>query len=755
MDEAALVQRLFEEAVDLPADAREGFLRENCPSDSIRERVARLLEVHDETEFDLDLPASERFQALLDVPDQPLGDFEVLREAGRGGMSTVFIARDTVLDREVALKVLGADRSLSDIARGRFLNEARAAAQLNHPNIVRVFRYGESERHGFIAMEYVPGGTLSDWVAQQDRATNEGRVAIARVVAMIGDALEHAHLTGIIHRDVKPANVLMSADGRPLLADFGIARVLDAEAADGTLAGAGTPSYMSPEQIAAERDAIDHRSDVFSLGVVLYEALCGELPFSGGTSDEIKQAIVTRDPPSARTVLRSLPRDLDTICTKALEKRPADRYPTAGHLAADLRAWCVGEPIMARPRGVARRAVDTVRSRRQVLIAGAAAIAGASLSVVGYQRLTDDRPVVRTGALGAGMRVSFAPIDRVSLLVARPERLGVSKRVPPGHVRLIVHNDSGGFAELSRRLATDERVELGPVNAARPDDVAAGLPLVPGRDTLDALGADVERYEALLGISIDALTQTAPLQEMLLVPSGAETDFDSSAPTGYVERVRLLDGFLIDRAEITNAQWALYLAATGYRYVPALWPKEGLGVAWLTRPVTGVSFFEAQSFAEWRGVRLPTALEWERAARGEDGRAYPWGDEANGEANVDRGGNYQRASATSSDVDNAPVPINEPLESRREEYFSSTNDVLDAGGDVTPNGMAHTLGNIAEWTESIPADSEGTTRHTMGQGWSWPLLTLGESRLLMDTLAWRIGIGFRCAKSTYTERMEG
>jgi WD40 repeat protein len=302
-----------------------------------------------------------------------LGRFQILERVGQGSYGTVWRARDLDLDRTVALKVPHA--SLLTIApyRERFLREARAAAQLRHPGIVRLYEVAAVDGMSVLVSDFIEGTSLRDLIDSRPLTFREA----AAVVAEVADALDYAHAQGMVHRDVKPANIIMEPVrpereangspapgtpprdgrpvGRPVLVDFGLALRDEAEIIM-TLEGEiiGTPAYMSPEQAAGQRGAVDRRSDVYSLGVTLYQLLCGELPFRGSKAMVVHQ-VLQEEPRPPRRINDKIPRDLETVCLKAMAKQPARRYATAGELADDLRRFLNGEPVRARPAGRAER----------------------------------------------------------------------------------------------------------------------------------------------------------------------------------------------------------------------------------------------------------------------------------------------------------------------------------------------------------------------------------------------------------------
>ncbi len=351
-----------------------------------------------------------------------LGDFRLVREVGRGGMGVVYEAEQISLGRRVALKVLPFAATMDPRQLQRFHNEARAAASLDHPHIVHVHAVGCERAVHFYAMQYIEGQTLAALIADLRQAagrparpeqpptaphtpgqpepgapaadtapratasTERGPLDQAhyRRVAELGvqaaEALDHAHALGVVHRDVKPANLLLDGRGGLWVTDFGLAHIQSDARLTMTGDLVGTLRYMSPEQALAKRVVVDHRTDVYSLGATLYELLTLEPAFAGNDRQELLRQIAFEEPARPRRLSKAIPAELETVVLKAMEKNPAERYATAGELAEDLRRFLADKPIRARPAGVARRLRKWGRRHRAGVTA---AIVGLVLTLTG------------------------------------------------------------------------------------------------------------------------------------------------------------------------------------------------------------------------------------------------------------------------------------------------------------------------------------------------------------------------------------
>src|SRR5438874_4204518 len=278
-----------------------------------------------------------------------LGDYELLEEVGRGGQGVVFRARQKSLNRTVALKVIGLGQWASKAHLKRFRLEAEAAARLEHPGIVPIHEVGERDGSCYFSMKFVEGGQLDEVVRRKPMSMRQAAELIGKVARIVHYAHEHR----ILHRDIKPGNILLDQKSEPHLTDFGLARLVESESTvTRTMEVLGTPSYMAPEQAVGNNAAISSLTDVYGLGAVLYQLLTGQPPFAGGTTYETIKLLLDTEPRSPRLLNPKIDRDLSTICLKCLEKDSQRRYPSALALAEDIERWLKHEPIQARRAGV-------------------------------------------------------------------------------------------------------------------------------------------------------------------------------------------------------------------------------------------------------------------------------------------------------------------------------------------------------------------------------------------------------------------
>jgi TolB-like protein/Tfp pilus assembly protein PilF/predicted Ser/Thr protein kinase len=306
------------------------------------------------------------------------GDYELLEEIGRGGQGVVYRARQKSLNRTVALKVIGLGHWATEAHLRRFRLEAEAAASLNHPCIVPIYEIGEREGSCYFSMGLVEGGQLDEVI--KSRKLSGPRWA-AELIAKLARTVHYAHEHGILHRDIKPGNILLDANGEPHLTDFGLARLVETESTvTHTMEVLGTPSYMAPEQARGNNNQVTSATDVYGLGAVLYQLLTGHPPFAGGTTYETVRSVLETEPRQPRLLNPKIDRDLSTICLKCLEKDPTHRYSSALALAEDLERWLKHKPIQGRRAGVITRGRKWVR--RNPLAAAVIALSVALVAAV-------------------------------------------------------------------------------------------------------------------------------------------------------------------------------------------------------------------------------------------------------------------------------------------------------------------------------------------------------------------------------------
>ena len=447
--------------------------------DHLRRHLAKLeLEYRDgelaaATEADFSWQRSDREASCPGVAEEipeKIGRFRIRELLGAGGFGHVYKAYDPKLDRTIALKVpLRAFSSRQE--EERFFREARSAAQLRHSGIVPVYETGQEDGLPYIVSEYIDGQSLSERLATQGYDLREA----VQLIACVADALEYAHSQGVIHRDIKPSNILIDSEGRPYLTDFGLARRVEGEETL-TVSGQilGTPAYMSPEQAAGQHDEVGARSDLYCLGVVLYEMLSGHLPFRGDRL-ELLRSIVQDEPRSPRFWNRSVPHDLETITLKCLAKETHHRYPSASALGEDLYRWNAGEPILARPVSTAERCWRWCR--RNPAVAGLVTLVAillvsvAIVATVGYvntsralgqaQRAQHETSTALGKARRAqktaeeateGERRARAQVDQ-ALATAQTEKANALKNLYVSQIALMDREwQSGDYARASARL---------------------------------------------------------------------------------------------------------------------------------------------------------------------------------------------------------------------------------------------------------------------------------------------------------------
>lgn len=517
------------------------------------------------------------------APGALLGEFRLVRPIGEGGMGQVWEAEQTSLRRRVALKLVRPDR-LTQKTLELFAREARAGGRLQHAGLVNVYGHGESGGVAWIAMELVEGAwSLRDFI---DEVAREPELPptyyrdVAAFVAKIADALQAAHEGGVIHRDLKPHNVLITPQDEPKVTDFGLARITDETSLSVSGELAGTYYYMSPEQVLGRRVELDHRSDVFSLGVVLYEMLALRRPFEGDTGAQISQQILNSDPPDLVDLRSRIPRDLAVICGKCLAKERERRYPSMAELAADLRRQLANLPIRARPPTAWECALQW--SKRNPTKSAAGAVAACAFVVISLllaenvraRAEVERKNVALDSAIGdlaeqtraaraaaTAERARLEEVLRLSALQDHDELLAWADRLWPAHPEHIAPYTA--WVEEARRLVADL-----PLHRAKRDALRGrALPRTAQEREADVLGsAEHGRILALraeIGSRRAALLQrragvAAPLSagDWASLPADADALLALAAPEVDPER----STFGGEAGALVLAQRALELA---------------------------------------------------------------------------------------------------------------------------------------------------------------------------------------------------
>ena len=628
---------------------------------------------------------------MTNLIGQSLGRYHILEQLGEGGMATVYKAYDTRLEKDVAIKVILPSQQHSEKFLKRFKRKSRALAKLSHPNIVTVLDSGEHEGMPFLVMEYVAAGTLKRKLGQplnwQDAA---------ETLAPVARALDHAHSHHIVHRDVKPSNILLTDEGRPMLSDFGIAKMLEGEeTADltGTGMGVGTPEYMAPEQVTGK--AVDQRADVYALGIVFYEMLTGRKPFRADTPMAVLYKQVHDPLPRPTRFVPALPQGVERVLLKALAKDPAYRYPDMGAFAETLEQLAQGK-LPKTKLAKTKTLPDKWEARSLPWILGIGALGVVCILMI-------------VGA-GYGALKLFQTSWTAKPMVEEPS--------------LPVATVAGSGTEIDAGTAT-------------PELTATPAFIVP--------------------TPIDLKTSSKDSAEIVFVPAG-EFIMGSNPNEPYFWGAEApkhnvyLDAFWIYRTEVTNAMYRTCVDA-GACPRPAEEVSRTHGDYFISSkydnyPVIYVTYDDALSYCAWADARLPTEAEWEKAARGTDGRLFPWGNEE-----------IQNYYANFCDV-GCPNP--EPTEIEWQ-FDDGYRDVAPAGSfpaGTSPYGAWDMAGNVLEWVsdwyaagyysvspyENPMGPADGSRHPIRGGSWWSGRAGLRPAARASKSLDYESDmVGFRCA----------
>jgi|GEM_PF-891055 len=553
--------------------------------------------------------------------------YDVLDWIGGGGMAGVYLARHRIHGGFCAIKVLAEHFSHDENLVASFMQEARTAASLEgHPHIVRILDIAASDGLYYLIMNFIEGEDMSSYLERHGRLTP---IETASVIWQVADALAWAHERGVVHRDLKPANIRLDSRGQVVVMDFGIAKV-GATPSALTQMGAtvGTPYYMSPEQIIGS--GVDARSDLYALGVIAYQLVTGRRPFEGDNHQAIWHAHQTQIPTPVEELVPDIPKTLAFVIARLLEKDPAKRYQSAADVAEHLeRIVKTAPPVKLTPR--LGKQLDEWRATPP---------SSSTLTSPPSSPPAPPPPSDRTVAMPPPAEPQPEP-PRADAAPTPSKKPGGNKMLPVliGVIGLLIVLIAGAAYYAFRGSPAPPQIVADP----------------------DPLPFEIETSTGL----------------MALVPEGdaiAGDDVAESAKDWNPRRTITLPAFYIDRTEVSNASYKAFCEATSHPRPDDPPDDPGYFDNKPDHPVINVTFRDAEAYAAWAGKRLPTNEEWEKAARGSDGRVYPWGDAAPSpsQANVDGDADGFPAQAP---VDSMPV-------------------------GVSPHGALHMVGNVWEMTSS-------------------------------------------------------
>jgi len=630
---------------------------------------------------------------MEDLTGLSLGPYKIIKLLGEGGMAAVYEAYHAAMDRSVAFKILPRHFASDEQFIKRFEQEAKLLAQLQHPHILPVFDFGTAEGYTYIVMPLVKTGTLSSLMKGEPLSLKQ----IRAIISQLGDALDYAHSRGLVHRDVKPSNVLVDERGNCLLTDFGIAKLVAGSSKITTTGGLiGTPAYMSPEQGLGQ--TLDGRSDLYSLGVILHELATGRAPYDAETPIAVVLKHVHDPLPKPRSINPDLSVRLEKVILTTLAKKPEDRYATGKELVEALEAAIPHDTLV----GAKSPAAAETMVRPAPTSPSRSSRARWPLAVGGL--LT-----IGLIALGAVFLIGPLLAPAPTPTTAAPTLTTVPSRTPAPTATEALPTPAPPTATLTSAPPTETTV-------ARPTSAPT-------------LGIGSTQVSAL-----DGMAQVyVPAGEFLM--GSADTDpnaiaFEQPQHTVY------LDAFWMDQTEITNAMYAACVDAGGCLIPISSGSETHLeyfrNPTYDNYPVLYVSWANARAYCQWAGRRLPTEAEWEKAARGPDGRIFPWGDAAPNPSRANFNKNVGDTSAVGSFPTNA-----------------SLYGALDLAGNAW-EWVSDWYGGL--YYASSPATNpqgpnSGTVRVLRGGAWDSELADIrAAARFSFGPTNRQNFIGFRCAQ---------